>query len=310
VKISESLWSVLRDLRETCAAGDERGPLLTMRHDSYAFVDSSDAVQASDVVFSGAGTSLDGWTPVPIVDGGLVMQLPPGADRGLVRILQLYVPLCSAKHFFPNRPFVIAHMAQSVDGRIATESGNSKWIGNEANLVHAHRLRALVDGVIVGGATAKQDLPSLDVRRVSGRNPARIVLSDTFNDAEQLPVVEGRKTILIRSSNGIPGHEYGADVKVITYDGNGTESKIPVVLELLRAEGISSILIEGGPTTTESFLSAGAVNWLQLHISPILFGSGKSVLTLPSIDAVNEAIRFRNAFYTGMDDGIMITGQV
>ena len=93
-------------------------------------------------------------------------------------------------------------------------------------------------------------------------------------------------------------------------DADRNNVDIEQLLEKLRARGISSILVEGGPTTLRSFLEASAIDWLQLHTSPILFGSGKDVLTLPAIESVDDALQLRNAFYVAVGNGMMITGQV
>ena len=76
-----------------------------------------------------------------------------------------------------DRPFVVAQLGQSLDGRIAIESGESKWINGQAALVHVHRVRAAVDAVVVGVGTVAADDPHLNVRHVAGRNPARVIIA-------------------------------------------------------------------------------------------------------------------------------------
>ena len=88
-------------------------------------------------------------------------------------LLDLYLPLAAVAH---RRSFVLAHLAQSLDGRIATKSGASQWLTGAADLLHTHRLRALADAVIVGAGTVFQDDPRLTVRHCSGEQPVRVVL--------------------------------------------------------------------------------------------------------------------------------------
>ena len=88
-------------------------------------------------------------------------------------LAELYGPLCAIP---PGQDFAIAHLAQSLDGRIATAGGESQWLTGEADLRHTHRLRALADAVIVGAGTVRQDNPRLTVRHCSGDQPVRVVL--------------------------------------------------------------------------------------------------------------------------------------
>ena len=94
-------------------------------------------------------------------------------------ILKTYWPLIADIHLKnDNLPHVLVHMAITLDGKISTECGHSKWIGNNENLIHAHRLRAIVDGILVGANTVKLDKPKLNVRHVKGDNPIRLILSN------------------------------------------------------------------------------------------------------------------------------------
>ena len=311
MNVPDNLWSMLLDLREACTQQHKSARVIAIGADGFDITADAAAVASSNFIaaFHTGAVMVSGWTTIPIIDDRLRMSVAPNSDPKLIRAFRLYVPLCAAKLFFADRPFVLAHMAQTLDGKVATEAGNSKWIGNDANLVHAHRLRALVDGVIVGGVTAQMDLPSLSVRLVSGNHPVRIVLSNSFSDAANLPVVDGMRTILVRATNATDDKDLPVGVTIIRYDGDTQGVDVPGLLTKLCGEGIFSILLEGGPTTLRSFVEASAVDWLQLHIAPLLFGSGKDVVTLPAIQDVDEALRLRNSFYVEMDDGVMITGQ-
>ena len=242
--------------------------------------------------------------------GDIYMHHRPEENSEILAIFKLYLPLILAKFFVVTRPFIIVHMAQTLDGRICTCSGKSKWIGNEENLKHAHRLRALVDGVMVGGNTIANDLPRLNVRHVEGPNPVRLLLSNSFDDFDNLPCVEGMKSYLLRSK----GNEMvcNSDVvsKTIFYKGDTVTEKLDDLLRCLRKEEIYSILLEGGPETVTSFYKENRIDWLQLHIAPLIFGSGKSFIQLSEIDDVSEGRKLDNVFYNKMGDGIMMTGEL
>src|SRR5690349_4359225 len=98
---------------------------------------------------------------------------PAPASPEAATLLDLYGPLCQVPR---GRPFAVAHLGQSLDGRIATSSGASRWVTGEADLLHTHRMRALADAIVVGAGTVRHDDPQLTVRRCLGTNPVRVVI--------------------------------------------------------------------------------------------------------------------------------------
>ncbi len=88
-------------------------------------------------------------------------------------LLELYLPFAQVP---PRRRFAVAHLGQSLDGRIAAASGASRWVTGEADLIHTHRMRALADAIIVGAGTMRHDDPLLTVRRCGGAHPVRVVI--------------------------------------------------------------------------------------------------------------------------------------
>lgn len=213
-------------------------------------------------------------------------------DEDLIDYAKLYLPLLLAKYISIDKPFVIAHFAQTLDGKIATVSGKSKWISNDENLDHAHRLRAMADGVLVGGSTIKEDLPQLTVRRVTGNNPCRIFWCNSIDDFSSYSS-EGTTTYLIRSKkNGIE-NKNGIE-HVILYENE--DNPIEEVLVQLKKMDIHSIFVEGGSYTISKFNNAKAIDQIQIHIAPILFGSGKSGIVFEAIDDVRDALEFEGDF--------------
>ncbi|MEM9544453.1 MAG: RibD family protein [Bacteroidota bacterium] len=233
-----------------------------------------------------------------------------GIDPDFLIGVQLFLPLVFMPLIHKERPFIMAHMAQTLDGKICTNSGRSKWIGNEENLKHAHRLRAMVDGVLVGGNTIANDLPKLSVRHVHGNNPTRLLLSNRFNDFDKLPDVPGMKTYVLRRKGNVVNKSYRTISEVIYYDGETEADRIRDLLSKLKEAGIGSILLEGGSKTVTSFYKENNIDWLQLHIAPIIFGSGKSFIQLSEINDVSEGRKLSNVFYNKMGDSIMVTGEL
>ena len=134
-------------------------------------------------------------------------------------------------------PFICLHVAQSLDGKIATNSGHSKWIGNMENRIHSHRIRALVDGVMIGGNTLRNDKPKLNVRHVEGKDPIKIVITSKGGNYDSLCTKNDSKIICIGPKNDkleTPNINYISIEKI-----NGLRSPMEI-LKALKTHGIHS----------------------------------------------------------------------
>ncbi|HRD75848.1 MAG TPA: RibD family protein [Hyphomicrobiaceae bacterium] len=195
-----------------------------------------------------------------------------------------------------GRSFVVAQLGQSLDGRIATPTGESRWINGHAALVHVHRLRSEVDGVLVGVGTAIADNPQLNVRHVTGRNPTRVILDPSGRMPSDLKCLaaDGARRIVVRACGSRDGGSpYPNGVETIELPAAaGVISPLEVVAALART-GLHRILIEGGAHTVSAFVNAGAVDRLHILMAPVILGSGKSGLALQPIERLSEALRFR-----------------
>lgn len=221
----------------------------------------------------------------------------------LISYIKLYIPSLMASRLQSVRPFVISHFAQSLDGKISTSTGKSKWISNQDNLDHCHRLRALVDGVLVGGGTIKADKPKLTVRRVEGKNPKRIFWCNTIEDYTDY-AEEGTYTILIAEKNIIKTAPKGID-NLVSY--TNLDNPIQEVLFKLKEIGIHSILIEGGSNTLSHFHKAKSIDVMQIHIAPIVFGSGKNAFEMQEINEVSDSL-YLDGFFSFSDKHILFHG--
>jgi riboflavin-specific deaminase-like protein len=188
---------------------------------------------------------------------------------------------------------VIAQIGQSLDGRIATPSGHSHYINGEDGLDHLHRLRALVDAVIIGVGTACADDPQLTVRRVEGSHPARVVIDPKgrLPATSRLLAQDGVRRIVIRST-GTCAPPLPKDVEVIAIDAEPTIEPA-AILASLAERGLRRILAEGGAATVSRFLAAGCLDRLHIVVAPIILGSGPPGITLPPVDRVGQALRPR-----------------
>ena len=187
-----------------------------------------------------------------------------------------------------DRPFVIAQLGQSLDGRIATVTGESRYINGSPALDHLHRLRAAVDAVVVGAGTIVADDPQLTVRRVAGKSPARVVIdpSGRLDARGKWLTRDGTPRLLISAGAACPeGVEL---VRLQLYEAVMRPAEI---VAALFARGYRKLLIEGGARTISSFIDAGCVNRLHLLMAPVIIGSGKTGLDLAPQGDLSRALR-------------------
>ena len=217
------------------------------------------------------------------------------------QILDVFLPL----QLQPD--LVIAQAGQSLDGRIATDSGHSHYVTGPQDIRRLHRLRALVDAVIVGAGTIAADDPRLTVREAEGDNPVRVVIDPSGRLDRSRRVFRDRAapTVVIRRRwEEDPGRrppEREASARSRLAAGCDTALDLPAgpsgtidphdVLAALRDRGCRRFLIEGGGVTVSRFLDAGAVDRLHVAVAPLLIGSGRPAFTLAPIATLEQAIR-------------------
>jgi diaminohydroxyphosphoribosylaminopyrimidine deaminase / 5-amino-6-(5-phosphoribosylamino)uracil reductase len=186
---------------------------------------------------------------------------------------------------------VVGQIGQSLDGRIATSSGHSKYINGPAGLAHLHRLRALVDAVVVGVGTAVADDPLLTVRRVTGPQPARVVLDPhgRLPATAKVFAADGVRRLLVTAHGTQCAPPAG--VEVLALPTTGRHIAPPTILTALAERGLRRVLIEGGADTVSRFLTAGCLDRLHVMVAPIILGSGRASFILPPIERADQALR-------------------
>jgi riboflavin-specific deaminase-like protein len=188
---------------------------------------------------------------------------------------------------------VVGQIGQSLDGRIATESGHSKYINGPAGLAHLHRLRALVDAVVIGVGTAIIDDPQLTVRHVTGAHPARVVIDPKGRLSPEARVLheDGVRRLVI-STPSLRGR-LPPSVEVVTLDAGEGGFAPADILKALATRGLRRILVEGGAHTVSRFLDAGCLDRLHVLVAPIILGAGPCGFSLPPIERPDQAMRIK-----------------
>ncbi len=250
--------------------------------------------RAADAVAEGsAGLADAGWLSWQSSACLGASDRAPSAARAA---LDLYGPLCGAG---PGRPLTIAHLGQSLDGHIATGSGDSYYVTGPENVRHLHRLRALCDAVIVGAGTIARDDPRLTVRHVEGTNPVRVVLDPhgrlpahhrVFNDQQA-------ETLVVRAEHAATA-ESPTGAEPLAVPMVGKRLKLDALLEQLHGRGLYALFVEGGGATVSSFVEAGLLDRLHVAVAPLVTGSGRPGLTLPARDRIADCLRPRHRLFT------------
>jgi riboflavin-specific deaminase-like protein len=186
---------------------------------------------------------------------------------------------------------VVGQCGQSIDGRIATPTGHSHYINGEAGLAHLHRLRALVDAVVIGVGTAIADDPQLTVRRVEGPSPARVIVDPNgrLPTTARALAADGNRRLVVTGDDARTQLPQGVEIVRLTADGGRIAPS--TILAALAERGFRRILIEGGADTISRFLAAGCLDRLHIVVAPIILGSGPSSLAMAPIKRVEEAKR-------------------
>src|SRR5262245_38526328 len=220
---------------------------------------------------------------------GWELLLPPDDHRAA--LIDLYLPICSAT---PKHPITVGHLGQSLDGFIATHSGDSQFVTGQENIVHLHRMRALSDAIVVGAGTVAADDPQLTTRHVSGPSPLRVVLDPMRRLGEHYKVFRDNRaeTLYVcgRSVAAPDESHFGRAALVAVADTpNGLD--VAEVTRLLRARGCHRIFVEGGGVTVSMFLEANLLDRLQVAIAPLIIGNGRPAIRLPPRATLSDCRR-------------------
>ncbi len=213
-----------------------------------------------------------------------------------------------------TRPYVILKYAQSLDGRIATASGDSKWISSAAEREVSHALRARCDAILIGVGTVLNDDPQLTVRLVAGASPLRVILDSTLRIPLDAQVLDGTAPTTVVTTDKADPVKVAAlrarnvGVRVVSSGSEGTD--VSAALRVLAESGIGSVLVEGGARVITSLLSARLVDRVIVGVAPLVLGRGIEGVGDLGVATVSQGVALNNRAVHLAGDDVLVAWDV
>lgn len=258
--------------------------------------------------------------PNPKVSGGgfeILRNAGVEVESGLLveECRRLIAPF--AKHVRTGLPYVTLKAGMTIDGAVATASGESRWITGSESRRAAHHLRDTHDAIMVGIGTVLADNPALTTRlpdRV-GKNPLRIVVDSTLRIPSSAALLDeaGRTLILTTSAATVADQERlsAKNVEILHVTGRAGEIDLQDAMRQLGARGLQSILLEGGGRLHHNAIHAGIVDRLCLFVAPMLLGGGGIPLfSGPGVAKLKDAFRLRHLQVGHYGDDLLFDGEL
>lgn len=220
------------------------------------------------------------------------------------------------KYIKNKKPFVVMKVAMSLDGKIATTTGQSKWISCDESRRYVHKLRSEVMSILVGINTVIKDDPMLDCRLENGKNPIRIIVDTTLKIPIDSKIVSSSKsirTIVVTTKNAnrnVMKLLECKGVEILTVNLKNNLVDLKEMINKLGELNIDSILIEGGSSLNFSAMNENIVDKIQVYVAPIILGgeSSKTPIGGQGVDDIKEAFKLHKLEYKQIGSDILIEG--
>jgi diaminohydroxyphosphoribosylaminopyrimidine deaminase/5-amino-6-(5-phosphoribosylamino)uracil reductase len=259
--------------------------------------------------------------PNPDVTGGGIQLLRKNGitvDVGVEEKQALRLNEMFVKYVKTKRPFVILKTASTLDGRIATRTGDSKWVTGESARNFVHSIRHSVDGIMVGIGTVRHDDPSLTTRleNIKGKDPIRIILDTrlTISENARMLTMESAAETLVITGDNIPSQKKRnlekKGVKIVESPLKDGLIDLDKLMNILGGMGMTSLLVEGGGRVAASALNSSIVDKILFFFAPKILGGddGIPVCRGPGPEKMSDCIKVHDILIHRFDDDILIEG--
>lgn len=258
--------------------------------------------------------------PFPQVSGGGLAALASAGIETTVGVLEAEAGRLNRPYFKllgEGLPWVIAKWAMTLDGRMATRSGDSQWISNESSRRVVHELRGRVDAILVGSGTAQRDDPLLTARPAGLRRALRVVLDGraTLSSDSQLVRTAGDVPLLVavgpEAAEPNRRRLERAGCEVLTLHAANRRERLHALLAELGRRRVTNLLVEGGPTLLGALVDARAVDEAHVFIAPRCFGGGRSApLQGAGVESVASALSLAEVRHRLIEGDLYVSGIV
>lgn len=258
--------------------------------------------------------------PNPLVSGKGIEKLKNAGIEVEVGILEEECKKINEvfiKYITTKKPFVVMKTAMSLDGKISTKTGESKWISSEEARLHVHTLRNKFSGIMVGINTVMKDNPELTCRIVEGNDPIRIIVDSTLRIPMESKILENHdnKTIIATTEKADITKAKKLiknNIKVLIINEKNGQVDLNELMRKLGELNIDSILLEGGATLNYSALEENIVDKVMMYISPKIIGGemSKTPVGGNGIDKLNNAFKLENITTRNVGEDILVEGYI